>query len=376
MLYQTHARVHLGNIRKNLEGIRKAVGPDRKVLIAVKANAYGHGSAQVSLMAEQLKLADWLGVATVPEGIDLRKAGVRLPILKLSHAFPEEMGAAVENGLTLAVAERENVEALQAVSQARGIVARVHLKVDTGMGRIGVRIEEAPALASFIERDCPNLHLEGMFTHLPVSDDARQVPFTRDQIARFRQAVANVEHALGRSLELVHCSNSGAVLGHEEAWLSMVRPGIMIYGYYPDDTTPRTIPLFPGISFLSRISFLKFVRKGTSVGYGRTWVAPEDTWIATIPAGYADGFNRLFSNAGRVLVNGQSYPIAGRVCMDQSMIDLGPRTDVRVGDEVVLIGRSGDKEITTDEWARALKTITYEITCQINSRVERLYDAY
>ncbi len=150
----------------------------------------------------------------------------------------------------------------------------------------------------------------------------------------------------------------------------------MIYGYYPDDTTPRTIPLYPGISFLTRISFVKFVKQGTSVGYGRTWVAPEDTWIATIPVGYADGFNRLFSNTGRVLVNGKSHPIVGRVCMDQSMVNLGPATDVKVGDEVVLIGRSGDQEITTDEWAKALKTITYEITCQINSRVERFYDAF
>jgi alanine racemase len=176
--------------------------------------------------------------------------------------------------------------------------------------------------------------------------------------------------------ELVHCSNSGAVLGHEAGWLSMVRPGIMIYGYYPDASTPRTIQLFPGISFCSRISFLKRVEKGTSIGYGRTWVAPRDTWIATIPAGYADGLNRLFSNCGRALVGGQSYPIVGRVCMDQSMLDLGPETTARVGDEVVLIGRSGDLEITTYEWAEQLKTITYEVTCQLNARVERIYDAY
>lgn len=376
MLYQTHVRVHLGNIRKNIEGIRKAVGPDRKVLIAVKANGYGHGAVQVSLMAERTGLVDWLGVATVPEAIELRKAGLRLPILKFSPAFPEEMGAALENGITLAVGERTNIEALQMVCKAKGIQARVHLKVDTGMGRVGVSIDDAAYMAVFIEKECPDVHLEGVFTHLPVSDELQQMPYTKKQVDLFKKAVADIVKALERAPELVHCSNSGAVLGNEEGWLSMVRPGIMIYGYYPDESTPKTIPLFPGISFLTRISFLKRVKKGTSIGYGRTWVAPEDTWIATIPAGYADGLNRLFSNCGRVLVNGKTYPIVGRVCMDQSMINLGPATDVRVGDEVVLIGRSGDQEITTYEWAKALKTITYEVTCQINSRVERVHDAY
>ena len=375
MLYQTHARVHLANIRKNIEGIRKVVGPDRKVLIAVKADGYGHGAVQVSLMAERTGLVDWLGVATVPEGIELRKAGLRLPILKFSPAFPEEMGAAVENGITLAVGEKANIEALQLVCKARNIQARVHLKVDTGMGRVGVSTEDAAELAVFIERACPDVQLEGVFTHLPVSDELQQMPYTKKQVDLFKKAVADIAKALGRTPALVHCSNSGAVLGHGEGWLSMVRPGIMIYGYYPDESTPKTIPLFPGISFFTRISFLKQVKKGTSIGYGRTWVAPEDTWIATIPAGYADGFNRLFSNSGRVLVNGKAYPIVGRVCMDQSMINLGPESNAKVGDEVVLIGRSGDQEITTYEWAKALKTITYEVTCQINARVERVYDA-
>jgi alanine racemase len=376
MLYQTHARVHLGNIRKNIEGIRQAVGPARNVLIAVKANGYGHGAVQVSLMAERTGLVDWLGVATVPEAIELRKAGLRLPILKFSPAFPEEMGAAVENGITLAVGERANIETLQMVCKASGLKASVHLKVDTGMGRIGVSTDEAASLAVFIENECPDVHLEGVFTHLPVSDELQQMPYTRKQVNLFKKAVAAIVKDLGRTPELVHCSNSGAVLGHEESWLSMVRPGIMIYGYYPDASTPKSIPLFPGISFLTRVSFLKRVKKGTSIGYGRTWEAPEDTWIGTIPVGYADGFNRLFSNCGRVLVNGKAYSIAGRVCMDQSMVNLGPETEVRVGDEVVLIGRSGDQEITTYEWAKTLKTITYEVTCQLNARVERVYDAY
>ncbi len=374
MLYQTHARIHLNHIRFNIEGIRKAVGAERKILIAVKANAYGHGAVAVSRMAEQIGV-DWLGVATVPEGMQLREAGIGLPILKLSPAFPEEMEAAVRSRVTLAVGEQSNIAALEEICASHGLTTNVHMKVDSGMGRIGVTVAEAPALAAFIERECPHLHLEGVFTHLPVSDSADPT-WTRAQIERFNGVVRAIETTVGHKIELAHCSNSGAVLGHAPGWMDMVRPGIMIYGFYPDEGTPRAIPLKPGLSFLTRISFLKKVTAGTSIGYGRTWIAPEDTWIATIPAGYADGFNRLFSNRGRVLINGRSYPIVGRICMDQSMVNLGPETTAKVGDEVVLIGKSGLEEITVDEWARELKTITYEVTCQINSRVERIYDRY
>ncbi|MBP1694789.1 MAG: alr, partial [Chloroflexi bacterium] len=276
---------------------------------------------------------DWLGVATVPEGLQLRQAGIHLPILKFSPAFSEEMEAAVRNGITLTVCERTNVDALQQVCHAANLQAMVHLKVETGMGRIGVSIAEAPGLAAHIEHNCPDLRLEGIFTHLPVSEES-DLTYTRAQIERFKAVVDDIQVSIDRRVSLVHCANSGAVLGHAPGWLDLVRPGIMIYGYYPDPESPRTIPLKPALSFITRVSFLKKVAAGTSIGYGRTWIAPQDTWIATIPAGYADGFNRRFSNRGRVLINGRSYPIAGRVCMDQSMIDLGAETNVQVGDEV------------------------------------------
>jgi alanine racemase len=371
MLYQTHAVIHLDNIRANLLAIREAVGPDRKILIAVKANAYGHGAVAVSRLAEAAGI-DWLGVATVPEAIQLREAGIRLPILKLSPAFPEEMQAAVRAALTLAVCDRANAEALQAVCAAMDTETPVHMVIDTGMSRIGVQPAEAAEFAAFLAGHCPRLRVQGVFTHLPVSD-AADPAYTRAQVQRFRAAVAQAEARLGRPFELVHCSNSGAVLGHPDAWLDLVRPGIMIYGFYPDAGTPRSIPLLPGLSFHTRVSFLKRIKAGAQVGYGLTWTAGADTWIATLPVGYADGFNRLFSNRGRVLINGRSYPVVGRVCMDQCMVDLGPETTVQVGDRAVLIGRSGDLEITVDEWAKALGTITYEVTCQINSRVERVY---
>lgn len=371
MLYATHARIHLGNIRDNLATIRKAVGPERKILIAVKANAYGHGAVEVSRMAERTGLVDALGVATVPEGLELRRAGLSLPILKLGPTFPWEMEAAVEGGLTLALCSLAEAEALARVAPSADRRAKVHLKLDTGMGRVGVTPDEAPALAKAL-LDRPGIEVEGVFTHLPVSDEADPT-FTRAQIERFRAAADAVQGILGRRL-IVHCANSGAVLGHPEGWMDLVRPGVMIYGFYPDSQTPRTLPLKPGMSLFTRLAYIKRVAAGTSIGYGRTWIAPRDTWIGTFPAGYADGFNRLFSNRGRVLIGGRSYPIVGRVCMDQSMVDLGPETTARVGDEVVLLGRSGDQEITAYEWAEKLGTITYEVTCQINVRVTRIYE--
>ena len=373
LLYATHARVHLGNIRDNLRAIRAAVGGERKVLIAVKANGYGHGAVEVARMAEATRTAEWLGVATVPEGIQLREAGLRLPILKLGPTFPWEMRAAVEAGITLAVCSGEEAEAAADAARESGRPASVHLKVDTGMGRVGVAPAEAPEVALRIAA-LPGVELGGVFTHLPVSD-AADPAFTREQVSFFRALAEDVQEAAGRRL-LVHCANSGAILGHEPAWLDMVRPGIMIYGFRPDPATPDTIPLKPGMSLVTRVSFLKKVPAGTTIGYGRTWTAPRDTVIATIPAGYADGFNRLFSNRGRVLIGGRSYPVVGRVCMDQSMVDLGAESDVKVGDEVVLMGRSGDSEIRCEEWAEKLGTITYEVTCQVNPRVARIYDPY
>lgn len=370
MLYKTHAVVHLDHIAHNIQGIRARVGDKRKILLAVKANAYGHGSVAVSRMAESIGV-EWLGVATVPEGVEIRKAGVALPILKFSPSFPEEMQVAVDNDLTLTVCEKENIATLNACSQALVRRTPVHLKIDSGMGRIGVAISEAAQLAAWLERECPALYLEGVFTHLPVSDDPSCDSFTANQLARFRAVVAEINKAIGREVSLVHAANSGGILAHEESWLSMVRPGIMLYGFRPDEATPATVDLKPGLSFLTAVSFLKRVNKGTPIGYGGSWIAPEDTWIATFPAGYADGFNRLFSNSGRVLIGGRSYPVVGRVCMDQSMCNLGTQTDVRVGDQVTLIGRDGAEEISVYEWARHLNTITYEVTCQINSRVAR-----
>ncbi len=376
--YATRARVSLAAIRNNLNGIRRRVGSDRLVLMAVKANAYGHGAVPVSRMLERTGAADWLGVATVPEGMQLRAAGIGLPILKLSPVFADEAADAVSADLRLTVADGRDVEILRAAARDLGRRVVVHLKIDTGMGRIGVAPAAAGALAQAVE-DAPELALEGVFTHLPVSDSPDQDDVTREQLARFADCVTDIEQELGRRVELVHAANSGGVLAHEASWLSMVRPGIMAYGYRPDPATPATVPLTPALTWTSRVSFVKPVTAGTTVGYGRTWAAPADTWIGTVPVGYADGFSRALSSdgqrsRGRMLIGGVVYPVVGRVCMDQTMVDLGPEPIARVGDPVTLIGTDGGASYWADDMAADLSTIPYEITCRIDARVTRSYD--
>lgn len=362
------ATTRLDHLRANLGAVRARVG-GRAVLAAVKADAYGHGAVEVSRMIERTGAADWLGVATVGEGLELRAAGITLPVLKLSVARGEEVAAAVAAGLTLCVVDEDSILEAGAAATALGTTASVHLKVDTGMRRIGCEPELAPSLAQRVDAT-PGVLLEGLFSHLPISDSPRGEEFTRGQVELFARTAREVEAARG-PVPLKHLANSGAVLGHPDTWFDLVRPGIMIYGAYPDPEAARTVPLLPALEWRTRVSFVKRVVAGETVGYGRTWTAPRDTWIATVPVGYGDGYSRLLSNRGRMLVRGRSYPIAGRVCMDQTMIDLGPDTDVTVGDEVVLVGRSGTDEITTSEIAGLMGTIPYEVTCLITRRVGR-----
>jgi len=368
--YPTTARTMLGNIRSNLGAIRARVG-DRLVLAAVKANAYGHGAVAVSRLLEQSGAADWLGVATVEEGEELRTAGISLPILKLSPTRGlDDVTRALAAGLTLTVVDAASVdEATRAAAELAIRDVDVHLKVDTGMRRVGVEPSAAPKLARRIAAG-GRLRLQGLFSHLPISDIPDGAEFTHHQTAIFAETAAAVERAVG-PVELKHLANSGAVLGHPDTWLDLVRPGIMIYGSLPDPRAEPTVELLPGLEWTTAVSFVKPIAGGETVGYGRTWAPARDTWIATIPVGYGDGYSRLLSNRGRVLIGGVSYPIVGRVCMDQTMVDLGPEPVAGVGDEVVLIGRRGEQQITVAEIAELMGTIPYEVTCLITPRVTR-----
>ncbi|MBW3084317.1 Alanine racemase 1 [Austwickia sp. TVS 96-490-7B] len=384
MLYQTCVQVHLDAIGHNLTAIRERVGPDRLILAAVKADAYGHGAVAVSRHVQAHGYADMLGVATVPEGLELRQAGITLPILKLSHVFPAEAATAVACDLTVAVVD---VESARVVQEAAAQLAaarpdepvrrtRVHVKVDTGMRRIGCEPEQAPELAAWVEQECPHVELEGIFTHLPVSDTPSQDDFTAEQLARFGECRAEVEAALGGRRLIAHAANSGGVLAHPNAWLDMVRPGVMVYGSYPDPDVPHTVPLRPALTWQSLVSFVKDVPAGETVGYGRTWSSPAPARIATVPVGYGDGYDRRSSNRGQVLIDGCRYPIVGRVCMDQLMVDVTdapPGRPVQVGHRVILIGQDGAEQLSAAELAAELDTIPYEVTCRIAPRVTRLY---
>ena len=376
MLHQTHVIINLENIYRNLEQIKNLVSPRRKILLAVKSNGYGLGAIPVALMSERHSLVDWFGVTTVPEGIDLRTAGVRLPILKLSPTFQEEMFEAINNNLTLTVCDLSNIAIIQKICHSQHIKYPVHLKIDTGLGRFGVNPYEAPNLAVYIEKSCPNLLLEGIFTQMADGRSPQGTQFTEKQITIFRQTIDNIKTTIGRTPDLIHCANSSVIFNQtEDSWFSMVRIGQAAYGGCSWNKANNVhLNLSNGlISFCTRVSFLKKVSKGTNVGYRQDWTASDDCWIATLPVGYTDGFNRHFSNRGRVLINGESYPIVGIIGMNQCMANLGKETTVQVGDEVVLIGRSGNNIITVDEWVKILDSTQNEVICQINPHLPRIY---
>ncbi|OQY34933.1 MAG: alanine racemase [Spirochaetaceae bacterium 4572_59] len=367
----TRAVIHLDHIDHNLNCIKKLTGGRSKICVAVKADAYGHGAVEVAKRALQWGV-DFLAIATVNEAVILREAGINAPILLFSLPLDAEIPDLVQYGLTPFVGDKSYAEKLntEAASQKRSI--KVHIKVDTGMGRIGVTPHKATELAGFIGTR-EYLIQEGVCTHFPVSDSPEEddIRFTKNQISLFQKTVDAIR-AIGLDPGIVHAANSGAIIAYSEAHFDMVRAGICLYGYYPDPRMKKPAAFKPVMELVSRVAFLKRVQKGTSVSYGRTWSAPRDSWIATIPVGYGDGYNRLLSGRGRVMINGQSYPIVGRICMDQFMVDLGPVTDVVLFDPVILFGPD-DGAMTATDIAGICNSIPYELTCNINKRVPRDY---
>ncbi len=361
---QTYARISLDNYQKNILAVRSLLGSGVRLMAVVKADAYGHGQEKIAGSAEQAG-ADWLGVAMAEEGIALRKAGIKLPILIFTALKQQDAFSALEHGLTLCAYSPEHLGSIQAAADKTGRAADVHVKLDTGMNRIGARDEsELNALLESIHRS-PGIRLTGAFTHFACADDPDPA-YTNRQLARFHQLTRLLPQGI-----LLHAAGSSALLTRPDTHFDMVRAGIALYGYSPVKTSLKLLPV---MSWSAEISHVKFIAKGDSVSYGATFTADKPMRIATVSVGYGDGFSRLLSNRGSVLINGCRCRVLGRVCMDQIMADVTEAGGVKPGDEAVLIGGQGDERINADELAAQMGTISYEVLLNISKRVPRRYE--
>lgn len=339
-------------------------------MAVVKANAYGHGALETAKVVLS-NGARSLAVARVEEAKELRKAGIDAPILLLGYTPGTQFDEVLDLNLIQTVYSLEMAEALNSVAERQGKLTKIHIKVDTGMGRLGLRPGKAALNDILKAAKLPHLIPEGIFTHF-ASADSKDKTYALLQLELF---ISFLEELCKDGLEfpIRHCANSAALLDLPQTYLNMVRPGIIIYGLYPSDEIRNSLNLKPAMSFKTRVAQLKKVPAGYKISYGSTYQTPQPTDIAVISAGYADGYSRLLSSRGNVLVNGQRARVVGRVCMDQCMVDVGHINVVYPGDEVVLFGSCGAETITVEEIAKLTGTISYEIVCMVNSRVPRFY---
>ncbi len=369
------ADVDLGAIAHNVRLLADLAAP-AELCAVVKADGYGHGAIAVS-RAALASGATWLGVALVEEGAVLRKAEIDAPILLLSQPRSTDLAAAVRFDLRVTVYDEAGIEATAAAASKIERVAQVHLKVDTGMRRVGAKPEDVAALATLIEAE-PALELEAIWTHFAVADEPGH-PFTDAQFDAFQDAVAGLRR-IGLHPPLLHVANSAATIDHPRSRLSLARAGIALYGIAPSAALEGRVDLRPALSLRSEVSFVKTVPVGDAISYGLRHEFDRDSVVATVPIGYADGVPRALGGSGAsVLIGGRRCPIVGTVTMDQILVDCGPAPesgepiDVAIGDEVMLIGEQGDERITAGDWAELLGTIAYEIICGIGPRVPRFY---
>ena len=365
----TLCTIDLDALRWNLRQVRAKVGAQVKILSMVKANGYGHGAPAVARALAEAG-SDAFGVATLEEGVELRQAGIRGPILVVAGTYTEQLDQYLENGLTPAAYDLDDLQRLETSVQARGATLNVHLKIDTGMGRLGLPSAEIDSWLPALKK-LKALQIEGLFSHFSTAESV-DGEYTRKQLATFNRVV-KLLRAAAVAPPLIHLANSAATITLPAAHFDMVRPGIMLYGIYPSAAMANQITLKPVLSWQTRIVQLKKVPAGTSISYGQTLVTERESLIATLPVGYADGYPRPLSNRGAALVRGQRAPVAGRVCMDLTMLDVTAIANVQQGDEVILLGRQGDAEISADEMAGWAETISYEILTSISARVPRIY---
>jgi alanine racemase len=368
----TWAEIDTDALAHNLRVIRRRAGREVQILAAVKANAYGHGAVDCARRLES-EAVDWFGVALPEEGLELRQAGITRPILCLGGFWSGQEAACLREHLTPVVYRLDMIESFNRAARDEKVTADVHLKVDTGMGRLGVRANELPEFITELKR-FQNVRVDGLMTHLAAADDDAQEEFTKEQLRKFEQAV-RVFREHGFSPRFIHAANSAATFSYSRAGENMVRPGGTLYGFVRDvlPSSVETPPLRPVMSLHSRVMLLKRVPKGEKLGYGCTFETTRESLIATIPIGYDDGYPRALSNRGRVIVREQFAPVVGRVSMDLTLIDVTDVLAVAPDDQVTLIGSEGKFSITAEDLGELAGTISYEITCGISNRVPRLY---
>lgn len=378
--HRVYARIDLDAIEQNLNAIRNHVNRDKtdhdkvQVMAVIKADGYGHGAIPIGRELEKLGI-DYIAVAIYQEGIALRKEGISTPILVLGDTPKEAYHQLLEYGLTQSVHSLQMAKEIEKVASSMSKKAKIHVKIDTGMGRIGIRAVKVPIETVIIQfeemANLSYLDVEGIFTHFSKADEVDK-EYTNKQIKIFDELLEGLREKkiLPR---LVHASNSAGLIDVRNAYYNMVRAGIALYGLYPSDEVDHSIPLCPALSIISRIVFLKDVEEGELISYGGIYQTTKKTKIATIPIGYADGYSRSLSNKGRVVIRGTYAPVIGRVCMDQIMVDVSHIPDVEQEDEVYLIGGTRDQHISVEELAQHMNTINYEVICLIGKRVPRVY---
>jgi len=369
--YPVWAEINLAAVAHNIKALKALTKPGTKFMAVVKANGYGHGAEEVARVALE-NGADWLAVARVEEGIELRKKGIKASILVFGLVTGNMIREALENNLVLTVYNPESARAVADAALVRGRNAPVHLKVDTGMGRLGFFLDEQSIKEIRDIISIPGLDPLGIYTHFAAAD-AGDKSYTRLQLQRFQEGL-QVLAGYGIDFPLRHAANSAALIDLPGAHFDMVRPGISIYGLYPSGEVDQSrVALKPAMAMKTRVTQVKEVDAGFSVSYGCTYATPAPTTLATVAVGYADGYTRLLSSKASVLVHGERAPVVGRICMDQCVIDVGHIPGVKPGDEVVLMGSQGNNTISTDEIASAIGTINYEVVTMISARVPRVY---
>lgn len=364
----TWAEINISNLKENFRNIKKLLNEDTKVCGVVKANAYGHGSVKIAQILADEKV-DYLAVATLEEGIELRKHNIKLPILCLGYIPKEDLEVAVNNNIDITIYSLDSALALNDICKEGKKTCNIHIKLDTGMSRIGFSINDESVLSIEKIFNLPNINTIGIYTHFALADEKNK-SFTHEQFEKFKYIVNKLEDN-DIYIPIKHVCNSAGIMDFPEYHLNMVRAGIILYGHYPsDDVNKKILDLKPLMTLKTRISHIKTLKENTGVSYGLNYITKGEKVIATIPIGYADGFTRLLSGNANVMIKNKLAPVVGKICMDQCMVEIN-NMDISVGEEINIFGEGDD--IRIERFSKAIGTINYEMLCMVNRRVPRVY---